>query len=783
VTRGRHRGAAAETAALPPLRLRRRPGDLLDGLNPAQREAASALDGPLLVLAGAGTGKTKCLIQRTALLVTCALVPPRQVMTVTFKTEAAREFRQRLASYLGDEIVGEMPWIGTFHALSLRLLRDRPDVAGLRARFNVADEAQSQRLVAESLKRLAAQVPSDPAGTDVGKSEARAGLRSALAAPARELVEAVASAIERMKGLGQLPDDVADFAAADRFHVGEGHFDEAVVSRLAFPLYQEILRETNAADFADLILFPTVAMRRDPALAQRWGSWFRAIQADEWQDTSELQFEWLRLLVGDRSRGHNLAVVGDDDQNMYSWRLATPENILGFHRHYPDTRVVRLEENYRNPVEVIEAGVALISRNEQRMSKRLRVADARIVDGRPPSQGKIPVLEFRNDDAEADYIAAEAAAAYAAGRTVAIIYRVNALSRAFEEALMKRGVPYDLRGTTSFWTRGTVQDVLAYARLYAAMPTAGELPETTNAGWQRLAGAFERVADRPARRLGEVTVRAILERARMSNVHPLVAAGTLADEDDLRSDTAQGVRDWLAAFARVGAAIPAGNLGTEGARAPGREPPATTTVLLSILAECGYAALIEGEAEDRDHALEVAHYAGRFADLRAFVAAVDHMLQRAAEVKLAADGRAVPVLSTGHSAKGLEFQCVFLPGWENGLFPHQKSVDAGGLEEERRIAFVKLTRTQLRAVVSHTRYRRGAMEPSPFLDELPDHVVERRTVRAAPRRQLDYAANIASRLGLGAPHGCDADAVSDFIRAHEHRFLAARADTAGMSAG
>lgn len=729
------------------LTLRRRPGRLLDGLNDGQRRAAQTVAGPVMVLAGAGTGKTTTIVVRTAVLIQAALVPPERILCATFKSDAGRELAERLAARLGDAVAARLSWVGTYHGMGARLLRDRPGVAGLRSGFRIVDEPGAARCVAEALQALAGEAESDPSlGADL-----RAVVAASLAAPPKEWVELLQARIQALKGAGTRPEDVA----AEPLAMLPGGGPEAIAGRV-YAAYQARLRQANLADFGDLLLWPTVALRDDETVARRWRGKFLALISDEHQDSSPWQFYFLRLLAGDRTiPGHrNLCVVGDDDQSLYGWRQADPRNILEFTEHYPDAAIIRLEENYRNPPLVLDVANRLIGENRDRMGKTLRVADARGTIA--PIQTRIPVLGFRDDAAEAAYIAAAAQESDAAGRSVAVIYRINALSRVIEEAFLRAGVPYELIGQPTFWSRAVVQDILAYARLWLDFDPAPDAPPLEPARWEQLQLAFARVADRPARRIGDVTVAAIRTAAEPDRRHPLAAALALAAGGGLRRDTGDGVAAWAAAFREAG---------------DGRRGDAAA--LEGLLKAVGYLELIAGEDEDREHLAEVVGQAARHPTIGAWIAETDAMLSRAATVQRDDDGRPRPRLMTGHAAKGLEFDDVFLPGWEEGLLPHQKAIDAGHVEEERRIAYVGLTRARRTVTISHVGRRRGPMEPSCFIDDLPAALIERRLVRPAHPRQLAYAADIAGALGLPPPGSGDADAVSAFIRAHETAFRSA----------
>ncbi|MGH7699525.1 MAG: ATP-dependent helicase [Gemmatimonadales bacterium] len=662
-------------------------------LNPAQRAAVEHAGGPLLVLAGAGSGKTRVLTARMAHLIRERGVAPERIFAVTFTNKAAAEMRARVAALLGAEPRGL--WIGTFHALSARLLRREAPLLGFGPNFTIYDADDSESL----LKRLL-----EPRGL------------SPRAYSPRALHAAVSAAKNRL-----IPPD--EFAAAA----------ESPLERVAADLYQALgpaLRQANAMDFDDLLLHPLTLFAEHPDRLRYWQRRFDHVLVDEFQDTNVAQYRLVRHLAGTH---RNLCVVGDDDQSIYSWRGADVGHMLGFERDFPGATVIRLEQNYRSTRVILDAANALIAENRARLGKTLFTAT--------PGGDAVVVLTAADERDEAEWIAAEYAR-LAAERDVpyggmAVLYRTNAQSRPLEEAFRFRGLPYRLVGAVSFYERREVKDLLAYLRLIVN-PADDE--------------AFVRVINVPRRGLGDASL-AVLGRTAAGWRMPLLETARVADRvPDLRPNIRDAVRRFADLIARL-------------RQAAGRGDPATA--LEQVIAATGYDAYLADEGaegvERLDNVRELVAGAAEWAEVQAVSESgngqratlkdaltvagngagddedglIQRYLTQAALItpqdESPAGGEAVTLL-TVHMAKGLEWPVVALAGLEDGLFPLARAAgEPGGLEEERRLCYVGLTRARERLYLSwaRARYRGGRLEmsePSRFLDAVPAAVVdERRT--------------------------------------------------------
>ena len=629
--------------------------DYLARLNDEQRLAVETLDGPLLVLAGAGTGKTRVLTTRFAHILLTKRAWPSQVLAVTFTNKAAREMRERIAAMLGSKVEGL--WLGTFHALGARMLRRHAALAGLEPGFSILDTDDQLRL----LKPLMQE-----AGLDLHRFPP----------------PALMARIQRWKDRGLTPsrvtpaDDDTDFAQGK--------------ARALYASYQERLASVNAVDFGDLLLHATELLRNHPDVLAEYHRSLRYILVDEYQDTNLVQYLWLRLLA---QAHRNICCVGDDDQSIYSWRGAEVENILRFEQDFPGARVVRLEANYRSTAPILAAAAALISHNEGRLGKTLR-------PGREGAEGeKVAVIGLRDSDEEARMVGQRIEALRREGNSlaeVAILVRASFQTRAFEERLIAWAIPYRVVGGLRFYERAEIRDAVAYLR--ATLRPGDDL-------------AFERVLNVPKRGLGDAALRRLRETARAQGV-PLAGAA-----EALGGRTGEAFTRLVAGFARWRETLR-------------RDGP--VLCLREILDESGYLEMLEKdrspEAPGRvENLKELGRALAEFETLEGFL---DHVSLVMENDENAAGDRVS--LMTLHGAKGLEFDTVFLPGWEDGLFPNQRALEEGGakaLEEERRLAYVGLTRARVRAIVSHVASRRfysgwQPAYPSRFIDELPEDRVE-----------------------------------------------------------
>ncbi|MBV9538310.1 MAG: UvrD-helicase domain-containing protein [Acidisphaera sp.] len=646
--------------------------DYLRHLNPEQREAVETVDGPLLVLAGAGTGKTRVLTTRFAHILMSKRAFPGQVLAVTFTNRAAREMRERVGAILGRPVEGL--WLGTFHALCARMLRRHAEIVGLTSSFNILDTDDQLRLLKQVMELESVD-------------------------PKRWPAPAVMGIIQRWKDRGLTPERVpaaeeAEFAGGRMRHV--------------YRAYQDRLRTLNTADFGDLLLHVTEILRTREDVLEHYHRAFRYILVDEYQDTNLVQYLWLRLLAQQR---RNICCVGDDDQSIYSWRGAEIENILRFEQDFPGARIVRLERNYRSTAPILAAASALIAHNEGRLGKTLR-------PGRDGADGdKVSVLALWDSDEEARTVGERVETLRRDGHALsemAVLVRAGFQTRAFEERLVTIGIPYRVVGGLRFYERQEIRDAIAYMRLLHQ--PADDL-------------AFERIVNVPRRGVGEGGLRAMHAEARAAGVPLSEAARRLVENGTLRGRVRDAVRELLTGFERWREQL-------------GREGHIVT--LATMLDESGYTEMWKRDkspdAPGRlDNLKELIRALAEFETLAGFLDHVSLVMENDED----RDADRISLM-TLHAAKGLEFDTVFLPGWEEGLFPSQRSMDENGgkgLEEERRLAYVGITRARLRAIVSHAANRRiyanwQSSIPSRFIEELPDAHVDRAGSAALGRERM-----------------------------------------------
>ncbi|WP_370451393.1 ATP-dependent helicase [Dankookia rubra] len=661
--------------------------DYLARLNAEQREAVESLDGPLLVLAGAGTGKTRVLTTRFAHLLMTQRAFPGQVLSVTFTNKAAREMRERVSAILGRPAEGL--WLGTFHALCARMLRRHAELVGLTSGFTILDTDDQMRLLKQVM---------DAAGIDLKRW------------PAQGLM----AQVQRWKDRGIAPDRVTP--AEDTDYAGGR-------ARALYAAYQSRLRDLNCADFGDLMLHMVEILRGHPEVLADWHRRFRYILVDEYQDTNLVQYLWLRLLA----QGHrNICCVGDDDQSIYSWRGAEIENILRFEKDFPNARVVRLESNYRSTKPILGAASGLIAHNSGRLGKTLRT-------GRNDADGdKVRVVSLWDSEEEARMVGERIEAAQRSGHKlaeIAILVRAGFQTRAFEERLITLGVPYRVVGGLKFYERAEIRDAMAYLRVLAQ--PADDL-------------AFERIVNTPKRGLGDTAMRKMHEIARAERIPLTMAAAKLVQGGGLAGKAKMALSELLHGFARWREGLP-----REG----------HVVVAATLLDESGYTDMWKHdkspEAPGRlDNLKEFIRALGEFETLAGFLEHVALVM----ETDENSNGDRLSLM-TLHAAKGLEFDMVFLPGWEEGLFPHSRAMEEGGekgLEEERRLAYVGLTRARKQAIVSAAANRRiygnwSSSIPSRFLDELPaEHVQREGSTGMARNRVVDMPSVFTGAGGLMA---------------------------------
>ena len=631
----------------------------LAGLNKEQREAVEAVDGPVLVLAGAGTGKTRVLTTRLAHILATRRAWPGQMLCVTFTNKAAREMKERIGALIGGVVEG-MQWLGTFHSIGAKMLRRHAELAGLKSNFTILDTDDQLRLMKQLI---------EAEGIDDKRWPARA----------------LAAMIDGWKNKGQRPEDVSE-GEAQGYAFGKG--------KLLYRQYQDRLKALNAADFGDLLLETLHILRTQPDVLAEYRDRFRYILVDEYQDTNVVQYLWLKLLA---TKDGNVCVVGDDDQSIYGWRGAEVENILRFERDFPGAKVIRLERNYRSTPVILGAASGLIAANKGRLGKTLWT------EGDPGE--KIKVQGVWDAEEEARNVASDAEDLHRQGHPfaqMAILVRASFQMREFEDRFISLGLPYRVIGGPRFYERAEVRDAMAYLRLIAQ-------------GDDDL--AFERIVNKPKRGIGDASVASLHAYARGRQMPLLAAAREISDTDELPPKARKALAELSANFARW----------SETARVLPH-----TELAEMVLEESGYTDMLKADKS--------AEAPGRLDNLKEFVRSMESFESLAAflehvslVMEIAQDESGDRInLMTLHAAKGLEFDTVFLPGWEEGLFPSQRTMDENGLaglEEERRLAYVGLTRARQRIRASFAANRRvhGSWQsalPSRFLKEIPEEHVE-----------------------------------------------------------
>ncbi len=635
----------------------------LQNLNPEQCQAVETTEGPVLVLSGAGTGKTRVLTTRLAYIIDKKLSKPWQCLAVTFTNKAAREMSERLEKIIGPD--ASSVWLGTFHKLGLRILRSYYHVVGLEKDFVILGEDDQERLLKQLMQSN---------GIDIKEF-----------APG-----ALLSVIQRWKDRGLSPAMVTQNEDPG-FLYGK--------SLAFYKMYQKRLKELNAVDFGDLLLLPLEIFKTRPDIAGFYQKQFKYILVDEYQDTNVAQYLLLRLLA---MGSGNLCCVGDDDQSIYSWRGAEVENILRFSKDFPTAKIIRLESNYRSTTHILGAASALIANNEGRLGKTLRVAP-----GRDGGGDLVSVRGYWNGQEEALHVVNTIENLMREGLSlsnIAVLVRAGFQTREFEEALIKAGIPYQVIGDFKFYEREEIKDAVAYLRLV----------NNTNDDL-----AFQRIVNKPKRGIGETSVKMLQEYARSFHVSLFDAI----ENADLKASAQRALTDFKNHVMRWRA----GAL---------KEPLKELTK--KILEESGYMNMwrtdksieAEGRLENLKELQNV--MAEEFEDISAFI---EH-----ASLAMDSDNninQELITVMTLHASKGLEFDVVFLPGWEEGLFPHSKALDEKGrqaLEEERRLAYVGITRARKKACISFASNRRvyGQWQnalPSRFIDELPSEHIALQSAR------------------------------------------------------
>lgn len=630
----------------------------LAGLNGPQRQAVLTTEGPVLMLAGAGTGKTAALTARLAHIIATRRAWPSEILAVTFTNRAAREMRERIGRMIGDAVEG-MPWLGTFHSIAAKMLRRHAELVGLQSNFTILDTDDQLRVLKQLIQAE-------------GLDEKRW--------PARQL----AALIDKWKNRGLVPSDL-DAADRESYADGKGqHF---------YALYQARLKTLNACDFGDLLLHMLVILKTHRDVLEHYQSRFKYILVDEYQDTNASQYLWLRLLAQNRK---NICCVGDDDQSIYSWRGAEVANILRFEKDFPGATVIRLEQNYRSTPQILAAASALIAQNSDRLGKTLwteldagdKVRVVGVWDG--PEEARrvgeeLETLQHRNVSLD---------------RT-AILVRAQFQTREFEDRFIAVGMPYRIVGGFRFYERAEIRDALAYLRLVQS--AADDL-------------AFERIVNVPKRGLGDKALARIHQFARIERAPLFHAASRITETDELTPQARRQLAHFIA------------QMRSWQSKATELSHPELTQLILD---ESGYTAMLQAdrsaEAAGRlENLSELVRAMEEYDSLEAFLEHVSLVMDRDNDQ----DSETVTIM-TIHAAKGLEFDHVFLAGWEDGVFPSQRSMDEGGtasLEEERRLAYVAITRARQRASIYHAANRRIYGQwmnsiPSRFIAEIPpEHI-------------------------------------------------------------
>ncbi|MEH3106568.1 MAG: UvrD-helicase domain-containing protein [Sphingomonas fennica] len=692
-------------------------------LNPPQRQAVLTSDGPVLVLAGAGTGKTAALTARLAHLVSTRRAWPSEILAVTFTNKAAREMRERVGRLLGDMVEG-MPWLGTFHSIAARMLRRHAELVGLQSNFTILDTDDQLRLLKQLI--VAAEI-----------DEKRW--------PARQL----AGLIDRWKNKGLVPADV-DAGESEAYADGRG--------QELYAQYQERLKAVNACDFGDLLLHMLVILKTHRDVLAIYQDRFRYIMVDEYQDTNSSQYLWLRLLA---QKHRNICCVGDDDQSIYSWRGAQVENILRFERDFPGAAVIRLEQNYRSTGHILAAASAVIAHNGGRLGKTLWTE----ADGGE----KVRVIGVWDGPEEARRIGEEIERGQRDGLRldeVAILVRAQFQTRELEDRFIAIGLPYRIVGGFRFYERAEIRDALAYLRVIAQ--PADDL-------------AFERIVNTPKRGLGDKAVAKLHQLARAEGIPLALAAARILDTDEMtgaaRKSLGRLVAD-IAAWRDRLSALPHAELARQ------------------MLDESGYTAMLQADrsaesAGRLENLAELTRAMEEYETLPAFLEHVSLVMDNDANAE-----EAKVTIMTIHAAKGLEYDTVFLAGWEEGVFPSQRALDEGGtasLEEERRLAYVAITRARRRCTILHAANRRiygqwTSSIPSRFVGELPVEHVEAETTmtggeslwRAQWSEQADPFADVARGTGRGP--GWQRAAVAGGLDRSTARVVESRASAASFAA-
>jgi DNA helicase-2/ATP-dependent DNA helicase PcrA len=635
--------------------------DYLKNLNNAQKEAVLYLEGPLLIVAGAGSGKTKVLTSRIAHIIKEKKAFPNQILSVTFTNKAAKEMQTRVSKMLGSAAIG-LSWLGTFHSICAKILRKHATAANLNSNFTIIDTDDQTRLI-----------------KNICKSE---NIDIKQLAP-----RFILAIIDRWKNKGYYPSEVI---------INKKDIYEKTILPL-YKIYQQKLIDLNSCDFGDLILHTVKILENYPDIRQIYTTNFKYILVDEYQDTNFIQSKWLNLLS---EKTKNLCCVGDDDQSIYSWRGAEIKNFLEFDQVYENTKVIRLEQNYRSSQNILSVASNLISNNQNRVGKTLTTT---------MEEGDLVKLNcFKNGKDEAigisDEIEKKLKKKYSFNE-MAILVRAIFQTREFEERFLKIGMPYRILGGTKFYERAEIKDCVAYLRLIHQ---------------EKDDLAFERIVNNPKRSIGDTTLKTVHEFGKANNLSLESAANKMIEQNLIKPKTKIGLSFFLNALNKWRNDLNIKKVNH-------------IKLLQIVLDESGYSAMLKNKKDlDNENRLE------NIKELLSAMKEFDNLESFLEHVSLATsidqewDGEKINMM-TMHAAKGLEFDVVFLPGWEEGLFPHQKSIEEkgeNGLEEERRLAYVGITRAKKKAIISFSmnRFYQGDWidsMASRFIEELPEKHLEK----------------------------------------------------------
>lgn len=636
----------------------------LSTLNPEQRQAVETTEGPLLVLSGAGTGKTKVLTTRLAYLLATMKAQAWNCLVVTFTNRAAREMKTRIQEMIGD--TADSVWLGTFHSICVKILRAHAELAGLKPNFTILGEDDQKRLIKHIL---------EAEGIDEKKY------------PPQAFVDK----IQRWKDKNLTIDKInAEF--------------KGNLTTLVYQKYQTRLLELNCVDFGDILLHTLNILLKNPDVLEKYQTKFRYIMVDEYQDTNVTQYLFLRLLS---QKHHNLCCVGDDDQSIYSWRGAEIENILRFEKDFTDAKIIRLERNYRSTGNILKAASNLISHNEGRLGKTLKVAENSPAN--QCSNERIKIVSTYNGEEEAEFVTNEIENLKRGGNfqysDMAVLVRTAFQTREFEEKFIAEAIPYQVIGGPKFYERQEIRDLLAYFRVI--VQPADDL-------------AFERIINKPARGIGAKSIEKFLDYAREHHLSMYDAVKQMLNNGLISGKSKAALSELIQLFEEWRTTVQAVN---------------PEDLASQVLEDSGYLEMLKNDksAEAPGRIENLKELIGVIGDKENYPTLADFL----EHVSLVMDNDSTidtnkVMLITLHSAKGLEFEVVFLPGWEDGLFPHQRSLDEGGssaLEEERRLAYVAITRAKQRLYIltAYTRRIYGQRQtniPSRFLNEIPPSCLE-----------------------------------------------------------